>query len=178
MEQCLGGGLLSLSLSLSLVARTFWHAFGLNLKGFFTHFVVIFSYFIVVLIHLFAYKRHFLGHCAFLKFLNALFLGFYALFVILSLLQKGDPTGCKAQAAAKKSTKIKRKLAIFLDTSLALSMAQRVFGVARQVSIINTTILSQAKKSCALLRNIDFIGTTSKNFFKRNLFLLFFFQLV
>ena len=28
-------------------------------------------------------------------------------------LQKGDPTGCKAQAAAKKSTQIKRKLAIF-----------------------------------------------------------------
>ena len=28
-------------------------------------------------------------------------------------LQKGDPTGCKAQASAKKSTQIKRKLAIF-----------------------------------------------------------------
>ena len=66
----MGGGLLSLSLS--LVARTFWHAFGLNLKGFFTHFIV-------VLTHLFAYKRHFLGHCAFLKFLNALFLGFLRL---------------------------------------------------------------------------------------------------
>ena len=68
---------LSLSLSLSLVARTFWHAFALNLKGFFTHFIVVFS-------HLFAYKRHFLGHFAFLKFLNALFLGFCVLFVILS----------------------------------------------------------------------------------------------
>ncbi len=79
MGQCLGGGLLSLSLSLSLslVARTFWHAFALNLKGFFTHFIVVFS-------HLFAYKRHFLGHFAFLKFLNALFLGFCVLFVILS----------------------------------------------------------------------------------------------
>ena len=100
MEQCLGGELLSLSLSLSLVARTFWHTFGLNLKGFFTHFVVVssrfivdfthfiailsrlivnFSYFIVVLSHIFAYKRHFLGHCAFLKFSNALFLGFLRL---------------------------------------------------------------------------------------------------
>ena len=68
---------LSLSLSLSLVARTFWHAFALNLKGFFTHFIVVFS-------HLFAYKRHFLGYFAFLKFLNALFLGFCVLFVILS----------------------------------------------------------------------------------------------
>ena len=60
MERCLGGGLLSLSLS--LVARTFWHAFALNLKGFFTHFIVVsshlivnFSYFIVVLTHLFTY---------------------------------------------------------------------------------------------------------------------------
>ena len=83
----------SLSLSLSLVARTFWHAFGLNLKGFFTHFVVVLfryivdfayfiaisSYFVVVFSHLFAYKRHFLGHFVFLKFLNALFLGFLRL---------------------------------------------------------------------------------------------------
>ena len=38
---------LSLSLSLSLVARTFWQAFGLNLKGFFTHFVVVLFRFIV-----------------------------------------------------------------------------------------------------------------------------------
>ena len=83
------------SLSLSLVARTFWQAFALNLKGFFTHFVVVssrfiinFSYFIVVFSRLFTHKRHFLGHCAFLKFLNALFLGFCALFVILSLCKK------------------------------------------------------------------------------------------
>ena len=90
MGQCLGGGLLSLSLSR---CSHLWHAFALNLKGFFTHFVVDFahfiaissqlianfSYFIVVLIHLFACKRHFLGHCAFLKFLNALFLGFLCL---------------------------------------------------------------------------------------------------
>ena len=120
MERCLGGGLLSLSLSLSLVACAFWHAFALNLKDFFAHFVVVlfrfivdfthfiaissylvanFSYFFVVLTHLFAYKRHFLGHCAFLKFSNALFLGFLCLslravfikmahFVILSLCKK------------------------------------------------------------------------------------------
>ena len=138
------GGGTSLSLSLSLVARTFWHAFGLNLKGFFTHFIV-------VLTHLFAYKRHFLGHCAFLKFLNALFLGFLRLslravfaktawqsinlalfllfglprslcslamtahFVILSLLQKGE-----------KSKGLKAHL-LFLDTSLTLSMTNSGF---------------------------------------------------
>ena len=38
---------IALSLSLSLVARTFWQAFGLNLKGFFTHFVVVLFRFIV-----------------------------------------------------------------------------------------------------------------------------------
>ena len=166
------------SLSLSLVARTFWHAFGLNLKGFFTHFVVVlsylvvnFSYSIAVFSYLFVCKRHFLGYCAFVKFLNALFLSFLRLslqavfaktawqainlalfllfglprkafallamtahFVILSLLQKGDQAACKAQAAAKKSTKIKENLP-FLDTSLALSMTSilRYFTLLRKV---------------------------------------------
>ena len=79
MGQCLGGGLLSLSLSLLALVARLWA----KLKGFFTHFIVDFarfiaisSYFVVVFSHLFACKRHFLGHCAFLKFLNALFLGF------------------------------------------------------------------------------------------------------
>ena len=44
-----------------------------------SHLIVNFSYFIVVLSRIFAYKRHFLGHYAFLKFLNALFLGFLRL---------------------------------------------------------------------------------------------------
>ena len=57
------------SLSLSLVARTFWH----------TNF---FKYFIFGLLRLFC---HF---------------------------ERSDPTGCKAQATAKKSTQIKRKFAI------------------------------------------------------------------
>ena len=101
-----------------------------KLKGFFAHFIVVssrfivnFTYFIavvsrifvafshlfaiafrfiIVLTHLFTHKRHFLGHCAFLKFLNALFLGFCVLFCHFEPLQKG-----------KKSTQIKRKLAIF-----------------------------------------------------------------
>ena len=61
----------SLSLSLSRCSH-FLHAFALNLKSFFTHFIV-------VLTHLFAYKRDFLGHCVFLKFSNALFFGFLRL---------------------------------------------------------------------------------------------------
>ena len=179
MGQCLGGDFsLSLSLSLSLSRCSHFLArLWAKLKGFFTHFVVVssylvinFSYFIVVLTHLFAYKRHFLGHCAFVKFLNALFLGFLrsssqaiftktawqainlalfllfglprslcslamtAHFVILSLLQKGDQAACKAQAAAKKSIKIKENLP-FLDTSLALSMTSilRYFTLLRKV---------------------------------------------
>ena len=68
MGQCLAGGLLSLSLSLLALLAHLWA----KLKGFFTHFIV-------VLTHLFACKRHFLGHYAFLKFLNALFLGFLRL---------------------------------------------------------------------------------------------------
>ena len=97
---------LSLSLSLSRCSH-FLHAFGLNLKGFFTHFIIVssrfianFSYFIVVATHLFAYERHFLGHCAFLKFLNALFLGFCALFVILSLCKRRKIHAFKAQLFA------------------------------------------------------------------------------
>ena len=40
------------------------------------------------------------------------FLNLFCSFCHFEPLQKGDPTGCKAQAAAKKSTQIKRKLAI------------------------------------------------------------------
>ena len=134
MERCLGGGLLSLSLSLSLslVARTFWHTFGLNLKGFFTHFIVNFSYFIVVLTHLFAYKRHFLGHCAFLKFLNALFMRFYALFVILSVAK--NPKNLR--------------YALFMDTSLTLSMTARQkfkFFIQNSRHFINSTHFVNSK---------------------------------
>ena len=160
------------SLSLSLVARTFWHTFGLNLKGFFTHFVVVssrfivdfthfiailsrlivnFSYFIVVLSRLFTHKRHFLGHCAFLKFLNALFVRFCALFVILSLCKK-----------VKNPQKLKENLP-FLDTSLALSMTkfmtQRVFGMTRQIGMINLgcrlNFLKQ-KKNLKNSKNLQF----------------------
>ena len=160
------------SLSLSRCSHL-WHAFGLNLKSFFTHFIV-------VLTHLFTYKRHFLGHCAFLNFLNALFLGFLCLslravfaktawqsinlalfllfglprsfcslamtarLVILSLLQKGDPTSCKAQATAKKSTQIKENLP-FLDTSLTLSMTN--LDKSLNLIVCHTQILKQKFKA-------------------------------
>ena len=171
----------SLSLSLSLVARTFWHTFGLNLKGFFTHFVVVssrfivdfthfiailsrlivnFSYFIVVLSRLFTHKRHFLGHCAFLKFLNALFVRFCALFVILSLLQKGE-----------KSTKIKENLP-FLDTSLALSMTNSGFclkttdkenALCHLKMTADFVILSVAKNPHKLKENLPFLDTSLRS---------------
>ena len=145
------GTSLSLSLSLSLVARTFWHTFGLNLKGFFTHFVVVFSrfivnfsYFVVVLTHIFTHKRRFLGHCAFLKFLNALFLGFLclslravfaktawqsinlALFLLFGLPRSLCSLAMTARLvilSVAKNPKILR-YALFMDTSLALSMTK------------------------------------------------------
>ena len=224
----------SLSLSLSLVARTFWHAFGLNLKGFFTHFVVVsshlvvnFSYFIavfphifavtfrfiIVLTHLFACKRHFLGHYAFLKFLNALFLGFCALFVILSLCKKAkNPHKLKdnlpfldtslalsmtnsgfclkttdkenalchlkmtadfvilsaaTQRVARRKPQQKNpknlRYALFLDTSLALSMTKRVFGMTRQIGMINLGCRLNFLKRKKNLKN-------SKNLKKRKFF--------
>ena len=131
----------SLSLSLSLVARTFWHTFGLNLKGFFTHFIVVssylvanFSYFIVVLTHLFTYKRHFLGHCAFLKFLNALFLGFLR----LSLRAVFAKTADFVILSVAKNPKNLR-YALFMDTSLALSMTNS--GFCLKITDIFTHIL-------------------------------------
>ena len=85
MGQCLGGGLLSLSLSLSLSSLALFGR---------------------------------------LKFLNALFLGFCALFVILSLLQKGE-----------KSKGLKAHL-LFLDTSLTLSMTKKSVQYGKQTLII------------------------------------------
>ena len=116
---------LSLSLSLSRCLR-FLHAFGLNLKGFFTHFIVVlthlivnFSYFIVVLTHLFAYKGHFLGHCAFLKFLNAFFLGFLCLSLRAVCLKTADFV---ILSVAKNPKNL--RYALFMDTSLTLSMTR------------------------------------------------------
>ena len=126
--QCLGGGVLSLSLSLSLSLLALFTRLWTKFKGLFTHFIVVlshlianFSYFIVVLTHLFAYKRHFLGHCAFLKFLNALFVRFCALFVILSLCKKATQRVARRKPQQKNPHKLKENL-LFLDTSLALSM--------------------------------------------------------
>ena len=131
MWQCLGGGLLSLSLSLSLSRCShFLASLWAKFKGLFTHFVVVssylvanFSYFIVVLTHLFTCKRHFLGHYAFLKFSNALFMRFCALFVILSVATQ-RVAGRKPQQ--KNPHKLKENLP-FLDTSLTLSMTNSGF---------------------------------------------------
>ena len=142
----------SLSLSLSLLAlfTRLWA----KLKGFFTHFIVVssrfivnFSYFIVVLTHLFAYKRHFLGHYAFLKFLNALFLGFLRLSLRTVCLKTADFV---ILSVAKNPKNL--RYALFMDTSLTLSMTrfmtQRVFGMTNsgfclKMTDIFTQILKQ-----------------------------------
>ena len=103
----MGGGLLSLSLSrCSHFLVSLWAKF----KGLFTHFVVNFSYFIVVFSRLFTCKRHFLGHYAFLKFLNASFLGFCALFVILSLCKKATQRVARRKPQQKNPQRLKENL--------------------------------------------------------------------
>ena len=75
-----------------------------------------------------------------MKFLNTLFLGFCALFVILSLCKKATQRVARRKPQQKNPQRLKENLP-FLDTSLALSMTkfltQRVFGMTRQVSMIN-----------------------------------------
>ena len=59
-----------------------------------------------------------------MRLIGALMFGDYhkfSYFVILSLLQKGDPTGCKAQAVAKKSKEFKAHFK-FIDTSANTSV--------------------------------------------------------
>ena len=56
-----------------------------------------------------------------LKFLNALFLGFCALFVILSLCKKATQRVARRKPQQKNPQRLKENLP-FLDTSLALSM--------------------------------------------------------
>ena len=111
MGQCLGGGLLSLSLSrCSHFLARLWAKF----KGLFYSFCR--SFFS-------SYRKFFLFHRSFLSsfclqkaFFRALcFFEIFKLFIFGLLrpfchfepLQKGDPTGCKAQAAAKKSKEFK-----------------------------------------------------------------------
>ncbi len=132
MGQCLGGGLLSLSLSLSLLALVarLWAKF----KGLFTHFVVNFSYFIVVFSRLFTCKRHFLGHYAFLKFLNALFLGFLRLSLRAVCLKTADFV---ILSVAKNPKNL--RYALFMDTSLALSMTN--LGKSLNLIVFHTQIL-------------------------------------
>ena len=81
----------------SLVARTFWHTFGLNLKGFFTHFVVVssylvanFSYFIVVFSRLFAYKKHFFRTLCFFKIFKRFVFGLFALVIASCFCENGE----------------------------------------------------------------------------------------
>ena len=135
--QCLGGGLLSLSLSR---CSHFLAHLCVKFKGLFTHFVVNFSYFIVVLTHLFACKRHFLGHCAFLKFLNALFLSFLRLSLRAVFAKTADFV---ILSVAKNPQRLKENL-LFLDTSLTLSMTNS--GFCLKITDIFTQILKQKFK--------------------------------
>ena len=129
MGQCLGGGLLSLSLSLSLSRCSHFLArLWVKFKGLFYSFCrsFILSYRKFFLFYrsfnssFYLQKAFFRAFCLF-EFFKCFIFGLFALVIASRLSKNGgfchfersDPTGCKAQAAAKKSTKIKRKLAIF-----------------------------------------------------------------
>ena len=109
----------------------------------FSHLFVVAFRFIIVLTHLFTCKRHFLGHCAFLKFLNALFVRFCALFVILSLCKKATQRVARRKPQQKNPHKLKENLP-FLDTSLTLSMTNS--GFCLKMTDIFTQILKQKFK--------------------------------
>ena len=163
------------SLSLSRCSH-FWHAFGLNLKGFFAHFIIFssrfivnftyfiaissylvinFSYFIavlsrifvvafrfiIVLTHLFTHKRHFLGHFAFLKFLNALFLGF----LCLSL-----------RAVFAKTAWQSINLALFLLFGLPRSLC----SLAMTADFVILSLCKKTKNPYKLKENLPFLDTS------------------
>ena len=178
MGACLGRGLLSLSR-----CSHFWQAFGLNLKGFFAHFIVVlfrfildfahfiaisfhlivnFSYFIAVLSRifvafshlfaiafrfivilscLFAYKRHFLGHYAFLKFLNALFLGFLRL---------------SLRAVFAKTAWQSTNLALFLLFGLPRSLC----SLAMTADFVILSLCKKTKNPYKLKENLPFLDTS------------------
>ena len=71
-------------------------------------------------------------------------------------LQKGDPTVARRKPQQKNPKNL--RYALFLDTSLALSMTkfmtQRVFGMARQVSMINLGCRLNFLKQMKNLKNL------------------------
>ena len=85
----------------------------------------------------------------------------------MSLLQKGNPTACKAQAAAKKSTKIKAHL-LFLDTSLSLSMTNS--GCRLNLIVCHTQILgtkfTNFTRFYGLPRSLCSLAMTARHKFK------------
>ena len=71
------------------------------------------------------------------------FFQFFKFFCSFYHFERSDPTGCKAQAAAKKSKGLKAHL-LFLDTSLTLSMTNS--GFCLKIMDIFTQILKQKFK--------------------------------
>ena len=104
MGQCLAGGLLSLSLSLSRCSH-FWHTFGLNLKGFFTHFIV-------VLTHLFAYKKAFFRALCFFEIFKRFVFGLFALVIASRFCENGGFCHFEPFAKRRKIQRLESALAI------------------------------------------------------------------
>ncbi len=114
----MAGGLLSLSLSLSLLAlfTRLWAKFKGLFYSFCRSFILSYRKFFLFyrsFLSSFHSQKTFFRALCFFKIFKCFVFGLLHPFCHFEPLQKGDPTGCKAQAAAKKSTQIKRKLAIF-----------------------------------------------------------------
>ena len=123
--ECLGGGLLFLSFSLSL---------SLSLLALF----------------------------GILTFLNTLFLGFCALFVILSLCKRATQRVARRKPQQKNPHKLKENLP-FLDTSLVLSMTanaslRAVF--AKTADFVILSLLQKGEKSKGLKAHLPFLDTS------------------
>ena len=162
MERCLGGGLLSLSLSLSLSrCLRFLTRLCVKFKGLFCPFC---RSFISFYCRFYSFYRNFILSCRkfflFLRSFNSSFclqkaffrtlcffeifkcfiFGIFVLVIESSFHKNGAFCHFEPLQKGEKSTKIKENLP-FLDTLLALSMTkfmtQRVFGMTRQVSMTN-----------------------------------------
>ena len=97
-----------------------------------------------------------------LTFLNTLFLGFCALFVILSLCKRATQRVARRKPQQKNPHKLKENLP-FLDTSLALSMTanaslRAVF--AKTADFVILSLLQKGEKSKGLKAHLPFLDTS------------------
>ena len=100
-----------------------------------------------------------------LKFLNTLFLGFCALFVILSLCKKATQRVARRKPQQKNPHKLKENLP-FLDTSLTLSMTANASLRAVFAKTAWQSINLALPLRCGLPRSLCSLARTTRQKFK------------